>query len=100
MSEYDEDPYLVTVSPQRFEDQSRWIQRCGFRDVSMAELLAARSNRRARGLVGPTFDDGYADFTANVVSSLRRYDFTVTVFVITGALSGSNYWDPRGRANR
>jgi hypothetical protein len=53
-----DDPYQVTVSPRRFEQQLSWLERRGLRGVSMAELLAARRRRCDAGLVGLTFDDG------------------------------------------
>jgi peptidoglycan/xylan/chitin deacetylase (PgdA/CDA1 family) len=93
---YTEDPYLVTVRPPRFEQQMRWLSRRGLRGVSVAELLAARSAGTGKGLVGLTFDDGYADFAEYALPVLRRYGFTATVFVIAGRLGGDNAWDPAG----
>jgi peptidoglycan/xylan/chitin deacetylase (PgdA/CDA1 family) len=93
---YTEDPYLVTVRPARFEQQMRWLSRRGLRGVSIAELLAARAAGAGKGLVGLTFDDGYADFGEYALPVLRRYEFTATVFVIAGRLGGDNVWDPAG----
>lgn len=93
---YDRDPYLVTVRPTRLERQFLWLRDRGLRGVSVGELLSARDAGRARGLVGLTFDDGYADFAEYVVPALRRYGFTATVYVIAGQLGGSNHWDPDG----
>lgn len=96
VTEYDSDPYLVTVSPGRFGQQMRWLRRRGLRGVSVAELLSARSRGAGRDLVGLTFDDGYADFTDQVLPVLKRYGFTATVFVIAGRLGGENGWDEQG----
>ncbi|HEX7660939.1 MAG TPA: polysaccharide deacetylase family protein [Pseudonocardiaceae bacterium] len=93
---YDHDPYLVTVSPLRLDRQFTWLRRQGLRGVSMRELLAARDRGAAQGLVGLTFDDGYADFADYVLPALRRHRFTATVFVIAGRLGGGNDWDPEG----
>lgn len=93
---YSEDPYLVTVSPERFDRQLRWLRDRGLRGVSMRELTAAAAAGRARGLVGLTFDDGYADFAENALPALRRHGCTATVFVIAGRMGGSNEWDPEG----
>jgi peptidoglycan/xylan/chitin deacetylase (PgdA/CDA1 family) len=89
---YTEDPYQVTVDPRRFERQLRWLRRRGLRGVSMRTLLSAPGP----GLVGLTFDDGYADFVAHVLPALRRYDFTATVYVVAGSLGGHNSWDEPG----
>lgn len=93
---YDQDPYLVTVRPARFEQQLRWLDRRGLRGTSVRELLAARRDGADRRLVGLTFDDGYADFTEHVLPALARFGFTATVFVIAELLGGSNSWDQAG----
>jgi peptidoglycan/xylan/chitin deacetylase (PgdA/CDA1 family) len=93
---YATDPYLVTVSPPRFEQQMRWLSRRGLRGTSMRELLAARAAGTGKGLVGLTFDDGYTDFAEHALPVLRRYGFGATVFVIAGRLGGDNGWDPAG----
>jgi peptidoglycan/xylan/chitin deacetylase (PgdA/CDA1 family) len=90
---YTSDPYHVTVRPERFDRQLRWLRRRGLRGTSMRELLRSGPDRR---LVGLTFDDGYADFVSHVMPVLARYGFTATVFVIAGALGGANTWDHPG----
>ena len=93
---YQADPYLVTVSPPRFAQQMRWLARRGLRGVSIRDLLAARAAGAGKGLVGLTFDDGYADFARHALPVLRRHGFGATVFVIAGRLGGENAWDPDG----
>jgi peptidoglycan/xylan/chitin deacetylase (PgdA/CDA1 family) len=93
---YEIDPYLVTVSPLRFEQQLRWLRRRGLKGVCMRDLLAARRTGSAGGLVGLTFDDGYADFASYAVPILERHGFSATVFPIAGRLGGDNEWDPDG----
>jgi peptidoglycan/xylan/chitin deacetylase (PgdA/CDA1 family) len=93
---YEQDPYQVTVSPERFEQQMRWIHRRGLRGASVREVLDARAAGRGRGLVGLTFDDGYEDFAAYALPVLKRYGFTATAYVIAGRLGGDNEWDPEG----
>jgi peptidoglycan/xylan/chitin deacetylase (PgdA/CDA1 family) len=93
---YQADPYLVTVSPPRFEQQMRWLARRGLRGTSVRDLLAARAAGAGKGLVGLTFDDGYADFARHALPVLQRFGFGATVFVIAGRLGGDNTWDPEG----
>jgi peptidoglycan/xylan/chitin deacetylase (PgdA/CDA1 family) len=97
---YRQDPYLVTVDPARFGRQVRWLRRRGLRGVAMRDLLAAQAAGAGSGLVGLTFDDGYADFAEHVLPVLRRNDFTATVFVIAGRVGGTNEWDPEGPRKR
>jgi peptidoglycan/xylan/chitin deacetylase (PgdA/CDA1 family) len=93
---YSRDPYQITVRPERFEQQMRWLRRRRLRGVSMRDLLAARRTGHAAGLVGLTFDDGYTDFVVHALPILNRHGFTATVFVVAGALGGSNTWDGPG----
>ncbi|MEU8545228.1 polysaccharide deacetylase family protein [Streptomyces sp. NPDC048717] len=91
-----DDPYRVTVSPTRLARQLRWLAGRGLRGVSVRELLTAAAAGRAAGLVGLTFDDGYADFLDTAVPLLRGYGFTATVYVLPGRLGGDNGWDALG----
>jgi peptidoglycan/xylan/chitin deacetylase (PgdA/CDA1 family) len=89
-----QDPYLLTVSPERFAAQLAWLHRQGLRGVSMRELVRAYEQGATDGLVGLTFDDGYADFPRRVLPALREYDFTATLYVVAGRMGGHNAWDP------
>lgn len=88
-----QDPYLLTVSPARFLAQLAWLHRHGLRGVSMRDLVRAYEQRATRGLVGLTFDDGYADFPRQVLPVLRAYGFTATLYVVAGRMGGHNSWD-------
>ena len=90
---YTEDPYRVTVTPERFARQMAWLHACGLRGVGLGELLRAHAVGRGADLVGLTFDDGYADLTRGVLPVLQQYGFTATAFVVAGRLGGHNVWD-------
>ena len=96
VSPYVQDPYLVTVTPERFARQMDWLRRRGLRGVSVTGLLAASREGARRGLIGLTFDDGYADFVEYALPILKRYGFGGTVFPIAGRLGGQNDWDALG----
>jgi peptidoglycan/xylan/chitin deacetylase (PgdA/CDA1 family) len=87
------DPYRLTVTPERFVAQLDWFRARGMRGVGARELLSERRSGNARGLVGLTFDDGYADFATEVTPLLRWYGFTATVFVVADRIGGHNAWD-------
>jgi len=88
-----EDPYRVTVTPDRLDRQLSWLSRRGLRGVSVSALLAAPTRG---GLVGLTFDDGYADFLDHALPVLTSHGFGATLFVLPGRLGGDNAWDPLG----
>lgn len=87
------DPHRVRVSPDRLDRHLRLLRRLGLRGVGLAELLAAQDAGGADGLVGLTFDDGYADFLEHAVPVLRRHGATATLYVVAGLLGGTNEWD-------
>jgi peptidoglycan/xylan/chitin deacetylase (PgdA/CDA1 family) len=92
-----EDPNRICVSPERFEAQMGYLKRRGLRGVSVRELLEAGGTRRARGLVGLTFDDGYENFLHNGLPILEALGFSATLFVVGGMLGGENTWDEKPR---
>jgi peptidoglycan/xylan/chitin deacetylase (PgdA/CDA1 family) len=88
-----QDPYQLTVSPQRFAAQLGWLHRRGLRGVSMRELVRAYEQGATDGLVGLTFDDGYADFPRQVLPMLQAYGFSASLYVVAGRMGGHNVWD-------
>lgn len=96
VADEEEDPYLLTVNPERFAAQMAWLYRTGRRGVSVRELLRARAEGTAGRLVGLTFDDGYADFARYAVPVLHEYGFTATAYVVPDLLGTENGWDVKG----
>jgi peptidoglycan/xylan/chitin deacetylase (PgdA/CDA1 family) len=87
------DPHRIRVHPDRLDGHLRLLRRLGLRGVSLAELLVAAERGAAAGLVGLTFDDGYADFLTGAVPVLARHGMTGTLYVVAGRLAGQNEWD-------
>jgi peptidoglycan/xylan/chitin deacetylase (PgdA/CDA1 family) len=87
------DPHQLRVHPRRLDRHLRLLRRMGLQGVSLGELLRAHVSGTSRGLVGLTFDDGYADFLHYAVPVLRRHGMTGTVYVVAGRLAGTNQWD-------
>ncbi|MGW6458600.1 polysaccharide deacetylase family protein [Streptomyces sp. NPDC055078] len=91
-----DDPYGIVVAPDRLDLQLGRLRRRGLTGVGVAALLRAHAEGRAQGLVGLTFDDGYADFLDAALPVLRHHGCTATLFVLPGRLDGSNAWDLEG----
>ncbi|AWL84728.1 polysaccharide deacetylase [Streptomyces griseus] len=90
-----DDPYGITVSPERLDEQLSWLRSRRLTGVGVSELLRTGASER-RGLVGLTFDDGYADFLDEALPILRKHGFRATVYVLPGRPGGVNEWDPLG----
>ncbi|GHD71124.1 polysaccharide deacetylase family protein [Vogesella fluminis] len=78
-------PGLVTVSPQTFEHNMRWLAENGWTTLrcdDLAGFLAGRPLPDKSVLV--TFDDGYLDNWVYAHPVLQRYGQQATLFTITG----------------
>jgi peptidoglycan/xylan/chitin deacetylase (PgdA/CDA1 family) len=87
------DPNSLAVSPGRFAQQMAWLKQRGLRGVAVCDLAHAIRAGTHRGLVGITFDDGYADLVEHVPPVLTEHGFGATVFVVTDRLGAVNDWD-------
>ena len=88
-----EDPFLLSVSPRRFEQHLDLLRRTA-NIMPLGELLrAAHDGRLAPRSVALSFDDGYADSLYAAKPLLEAYDAPATVFVVAGSLGGSFWWD-------
>jgi peptidoglycan/xylan/chitin deacetylase (PgdA/CDA1 family) len=87
------DPHRIRVHPARLDRHLTLLRRLGLRGVSLSEVLDAQRSGETAGLVGLTFDDGYADFVEHAMPVLARHGMSATVYVVAGRLAGHNTWD-------
>ncbi len=80
----------LRVSPKSFARQLDILLARGYRTVALGQALSPEAPPRPVVL---TFDDGYADFYEQAWPLLRERGMTATVFLVTGALDGTNLWD-------
>lgn len=76
----------VTVTPEVFDGQMRYLAEQGYRTLSLDELgayLRGELALRERAVV-VTFDDGWLDNYRYAFATLARYRIKATIFVVTG----------------
>ena len=80
------------VSPKLFGKHLGYLVRQGYQTVSLLDLVAEGRPLPARPVV-ITFDDGYRCLYEHAVPALVERGFTATVFLVAGAVGGSNTWE-------
>lgn len=80
----------LTVTPEDFARQMRWLADAGYTAISTRQLFAALYGDATlpRRPVLLTFDDGYRDVLRYAAPILKRYRFHAVAFVITDRISG------------
>ena len=82
----------LTVHPQEFARQMRWLHDHGFASITQHELwdaLACGRRLPARPVL-ITFDDGYRDVFFRASPVLRRLGLRATAYVVSGRISAGD----------
>lgn len=82
----------VTVTPEVFAEQIRYLYDEGYKSLSADELLEFVAGERALAgkTVVLTFDDGWLDNYLNAVPVLSRYRMKATFFLISGRVDAAS----------
>jgi peptidoglycan/xylan/chitin deacetylase (PgdA/CDA1 family) len=82
----------LSVHPEDFARQMRWLKRHGYRTITQRELFEALFCGRPLGKrpIMLTFDDGYRDVFFQASPVLQRLRMKGTAYVVTGRISGSD----------
>jgi peptidoglycan/xylan/chitin deacetylase (PgdA/CDA1 family) len=87
------DPQLMRVRSEHFAAHLSVI-RSTCQPIGLPDLLRGiRRGRLPRRAVAITFDDGYVDNLSHALPLLRRGAIPATVFVSTGSIGGTFWWD-------
>lgn len=76
---------FFTVKPEEFERQMDWLNKKGYKVISLSELadkIGRREEFPAKTIV-ITFDDSFEDIYFNAFPILKKYGFSATVFTVT-----------------
>ncbi len=88
-----DDPFGLSVSPQRFEEQMKLLSK-RYRVVPLNALVNDVANESViPGTVAVTFDDGYEDNLTTARPILEQTGVPATIFVISGELGQEFWWD-------
>jgi peptidoglycan/xylan/chitin deacetylase (PgdA/CDA1 family) len=96
----DEGASVVSLRPEQFAWQMRWLHERGYQAVRLSEIVRHLRHEGAlpRKAVAITFDDGFESVYQIAASVLSRYGFSATVFLVPAFCSQTNTWpgQPRG----
>ena len=84
----------ISITPQDFRQHMRWLKEQGIQVLSAGSLLEmlGRGKPLPAKAVVLTFDDGYENLFWNVYPVLSEFDFTATVFLVSGFCGKLNHW--------
>jgi peptidoglycan/xylan/chitin deacetylase (PgdA/CDA1 family) len=82
----------LSLPPERFEEQLKYLVEQGYQSISLTDLVLALQTGSA---LPPkpiiiTLDDGYQDAYTNAYPLLVKYHMKATVFIITGQVDSNN----------
>lgn len=86
----------LAVSAGDFAAQMAWLQRYGFRSVTLAQYAQGNFKKGER-IVVITFDDGYADNYCFAFPVLKQYGFVGTIFLVSDYVNTDHifHWDSK-----
>lgn len=87
----------ISLGPDRFEEQIKYLKDQGYATISLDTLYPALKNQITlpNKTIILTFDDGYMDFYYNAYPILSKYGMKATVFIPTALMNQGYYltWD-------
>ncbi|UCB57435.1 MAG: polysaccharide deacetylase family protein [Candidatus Omnitrophota bacterium] len=88
---------LVSVSPQNFRRQMRFLSERNYNVISLDKFVQDKLNGQEfpRNTVVITFDDGYGDNFTFAYPVLKEYNLPATIFVITDFIDKEGYLTSR-----
>lgn len=88
-----DDPFLLSIAPEKFRLQLEMMRDAGFRFVTVAELVrAAVGGTPPPGLAAVTFDDAMRSTLTTGLPILQELGIRASLYVPTDWLGGTNPW--------
>jgi peptidoglycan/xylan/chitin deacetylase (PgdA/CDA1 family) len=83
---------VISIKPETFRDQIRWLVQSGIAVVPLSELLQLNRSGAKSPAVALTFDDGFENFLTEAFPLLQEHHLPATVFLVTGYCGRTNDW--------
>ena len=82
----------LSVLPQDFDEQLRYLKKAGYQSITLGDLIyyLAIGKRLPRKPIILTFDDGYLDNYTQAYPLLKKHGFVGTFFLITAPIDQEN----------
>lgn len=74
---------MIACTPENFESQLQWLQKKGYRGITLDEFATHLAGKPIGKAVLITFDDGYLNNWVYAYPLLKKYGFKATVFLVT-----------------
>ena len=85
--------YFHNPDKKLFEDTIVWLKRNGFKFLSFTEFLdVIKKEKKIKGGVFISFDDGYEDNIINVLPVLNKYNVPATFFIPAKCIEQGFFW--------
>lgn len=88
---------VISIKPETFRDQIRWLVQSGIAVVPLPELLQLNQSGAKSPAVALTFDDGFENFLTEAFPLLGEHHLPATVFLVTGYCGRTNDWPSQPR---
>jgi len=82
----------IHISKKKFEEQMTWLYENKYQIITVSEMLQyfQRKTVPLKSVV-LTFDDGYQSLLTNATPILESFNFSATLFLLTGAVGKKSY---------
>lgn len=89
----DESGSAISVSPQAFKAQMRYLKEQGYRSLSLKQAFGDKTaGSTSEKTFVLSFDDGYRNFYCEAYPVLEACGFTATVFIVTRHVGALSTW--------
>jgi peptidoglycan/xylan/chitin deacetylase (PgdA/CDA1 family) len=83
---------VTRVTPRQFKAILSYLYQNGYQTISLQTIINDNQQQNKKSVI-ITFDDAYENIIRYALPVLQEFNFTATIFVITGYIGYWNKWD-------